>query len=179
LNGRGIWLPYSHSLTGLNPAHVLHRTEERAMPIPKTRDIEHQYFIHAPREKVFRAITDPEWLVKWLADRAELESRRGGAYLLGWNNGPTHTGTVLGFKQGSHLSLGWGWPGVELKGTVLKLSVSTMGDGTLFRIEHLGFPRQGKWVDLYGGAEWGWTYFAMNLKSVLEHGHDLRSEFDG
>jgi hypothetical protein len=52
-------------------------------------------------------------------------------------------------------------------------------DGTLLTVEHTGFPRGEEWVELYGGTEWGWTYFAMNLKSVLESGHDLRSPSDG
>lgn len=41
------------------------------------------------------------------------------------------------------------------------------------------FPREEKWTAPYGGAEWGWAYFAINLKSVPETGQDLRSERDG
>jgi hypothetical protein len=68
---------------------------------------------------------------------------------------------------------------VELDGTILSLSVRAKFGGTLLQIEHTGFPKAERWTDLYGGAEWGWTYFAMNLKSLLENGHDLRSRHDG
>ena len=145
----------------------------------ETRAVSHQYFIRTPAQRTFDAVTNPGMLVKWLADKAELTLRKGGSYRLGWNGGPTHTGTVLEFEPGKSIALSWDWPDVALHGTVFKLSVEPKDDGSLLIVEHSGFPRAEKWADLYGGAEWGWTYFAVNLKSVLETGHDLRSHYDG
>ena len=145
----------------------------------RSRSVNHQYFIRASPRRTFDALTDPKTLVKWLADRAEISPRKGGSYLLGWKDGPTHTGTVLEFRPGKRIALAWEWPGVPLKGTVFRLSVAPKGRGSILSIEHTGFPKDAKWTDLYGGAEWGWTYFALNLKSVLETGHDLRSKYDG
>lgn len=144
-----------------------------------TRALSHQYFIRASPDAVFRALSDPSWLTRWLCDRAEISLRTGGTYLLAWNGGPTHTGKVVEFRPGARLALTWNWPGVDLEGTVFSLGVQPAEHGTLFQIEHAGFPRLEQWTDLYGGAEWGWTYFAMNLKSVLETGRDLRSPQDG
>jgi uncharacterized protein YndB with AHSA1/START domain len=144
-----------------------------------TRAVNHQYFIRASPDRTFNALTDPALLVKWFADRAEITPRKGGTYRLSWNGGPTHTGTILGFVPGKSIALSWEWPGVALKGTVFTLSVEPKDDGSLLTVDHSGFPMVEKWTDLYGGAEWGWTYFAMNLKSVLENGHDLRSHHDG
>jgi len=149
------------------------------MSPPNTRAVSHQYFIRAPPEKVFAAITDPKWLVRWLADHAEISPRKGGRYSLGWKDGPTHRGTILEFVPGKSITFAWKWPGVDLRGTKFKLSVEAKDDGAMLRVDHTGFPRLAKWVDLYGGAEWGWTYFALNLKSVLERDHDLRSRYDG
>ena len=149
------------------------------MATPTRRSVNHQYFVRAKPDAVFRAITDPKWLTRWLCDRAVLVPQKGSKYLLGWNNGPTHTGSIVAFREGQRVALAWTWPGVELRGTVLSLSVKATEGGTVLDVEHSGFPRSEKWTDIYGGAEWGWTYFAMNLKSVLEHGHDLRSELDG
>lgn len=149
------------------------------MSLAKTRALSHQYFIRAPPEKVFAAISEPAGLVGWLADHAEISPRKGARYTLGWKDGPTHTGTILDFVPGKTITFAWEWPGVDLRGTKFKLSVEPKEDGTLLSVDHTGFPQLAKWVDLYGGAEWGWTYFAMNLKSVLEHGHDLRSKYDG
>jgi uncharacterized protein YndB with AHSA1/START domain len=98
---------------------------------------------------------------------------------MAWKDGPTHTGTITEFRPGELIAFAWAWPGVELQGTVFALSVAAKDQGTLLTVEHRGFPQDPKWTDLYAGAEWGWTYFAMNLKSVLENGHDLRSSYDG
>ena len=143
------------------------------------RAVGHQYLIRATPEKTFDALVNPAMLVKWLADRAELSARKGGSYRLGWTDGPTHTGKLLEYDPGRSITLSWEWPGVALRGTTLRLSVEPKDGGSLFAIEHSGFPKLDEWTDLYGGAEWGWTYFAMNLKSVLETGHDLRSRLDG
>ncbi len=149
------------------------------MATKNQRSVDHQYFIRATPDAVFRAITDPQWLTRWLCDRAEISPKKGGRYLLAWNEGPTHSGSIIDFRAGHRIALAWTWPGVKLQGTVFSLSVETKDDGTILRVEHTGFPRLERWTDLYGGAEWGWTYFALNLKSVLEKGHDLRSRYDG
>jgi uncharacterized protein YndB with AHSA1/START domain len=149
------------------------------MATENARSVSHQYFIAASPEAVFRALTDPQWLTRWLCDRAEISPAKGSQYSLGWNDGPTHTGTVVGFVPGHRIDLAWSWPGVDLQGTVLSFAVEPKDQGSLFRVEHSGFPTLEQWTELYGGAEWGWTYFALNLKSVVEHGHDLRSKYDG
>jgi uncharacterized protein YndB with AHSA1/START domain len=143
------------------------------------RSVNHQYFIGAAPNAVFRALTDPQLLTRWLCDRAELSPKKGGTYLLAWNDGPTHTGTIVDFRDGQRIAFAWTWPGVKLQGTVFSLSIEARDGGSLLTVRHSGFPRLEQWTELYGGAEWGWTYFAMNLKSVLEHGHDLRTEGDG
>ncbi len=144
-----------------------------------TRAIDHQYFIRAPPAAVFKSITEAEWLTRWLCDHAELDHEKGGRYSLGWKDGPTHTGAIVDFAPGRGFALEWSWPGVDLEGTVFSLYVEPKEGGSLLRVGHTGFPRSESWTDLYGGAEWGWTYFVMNLKSVLENGHDLRSRHDG
>ncbi len=144
-----------------------------------TRSVSHQYFIRASPKRVFKAITDSKWLVRWLSDFAQITAKKDGQYELGWDNGPQHSGTILEFIPGKSMTLSWEWEGIELQGTKFKLSVRKKGNGSILKVEHLGFPIQDKWNNLYGGTEWGWAYFAMNLKSLLESGHDLRSKYDG
>jgi uncharacterized protein YndB with AHSA1/START domain len=146
----------------------------------RTRTLRNQYFVRASPKKVFRAITEPKRLTRWLCDTAELSPRKGGRFSLGWTDGPTHQGKLLEFVRGRSVTFGWTWPGLdEVPVTRFKLSVEPKGKGTLLRVTHAGIPSGEKWTDLYAGAVWGWTYFAMNLKSVLETGEDLRSRFDG
>ncbi len=149
------------------------------MTSKKTRSVNHQYFIRASPKRVFKAFTDSKWLVRWLSDNAEISPHKGGRYSIGWKNGPQHSGTILNLVPGMSLTLSWEWKGVGLHGTKFNLSVEAKGKWSLLKVEHSGFPIEEGWTDLYVGAVWGWTYFAMNLKSVLETGCDLRSKYDG
>jgi uncharacterized protein YndB with AHSA1/START domain len=136
-------------------------------------------FIHASPKRVFKWISTPERIPRWLSDSASLTGRKGGSYALGWDGGPTHTGRVLEFTRGVGLTLSWQWPGKEKLGmTKLRLSIEPKDDGTVLRFTHSGFQKTGEWPELYEGAIRGWTYFMMNLKSVLERQHDLRSPYD-
>lgn len=149
------------------------------MSPPPTRTVSHQYFIRASPKRVFAAVTKPVWITKWLCNEAQIDGRKGGRYALAWKDGPRHSGTIIEFDPDRCITFSWAWEGVKLKGTRLRLSVKPSRGGSLLLMEHSGFPRKAEWVDLYAGAEWGWTYFAMNLKSVLETGTDLRSKCDG
>jgi uncharacterized protein YndB with AHSA1/START domain len=145
----------------------------------KTRTLSLPTFIHASPKRVFKWISEPKRLRRWLSDSAALSARRGGRYSLGWDGGPTHSGKVLEFARGRGYSLSWQWPGKEALGvTKLRLSVSSKADGTVLRFIHSGFRTTGEWAELYEGAVRGWTYFMMNLKSVIESDHDLRSPYD-
>jgi uncharacterized protein YndB with AHSA1/START domain len=145
----------------------------------KTRTIRLRAFIHASPTKVFKAVSEPELLSRWLLDHATISPRKGGRFTFTWEDGPTHTGTVLQFVPGRRIALSWQWPGMEdLLVTKLAFSVEPKNRGTVLTLTHSGFPEQKRWVDLYGGAIQGWTYFLMNLKSFLDHGADLRSPYD-
>ena len=41
--------------------------------------------IKATPEEVFRAITDPEQIVKWFAPYARVDPRVGGEYVISWD----------------------------------------------------------------------------------------------
>lgn len=144
-----------------------------------TRTIRLRAFIRASPTKVFQAVSEPALLARWMLDHATISLRKGGRYTFGWDGGPTHTGTVLSFIPGRRIALSWQWPGMEDQlVTRLAFSVAPKKPGTVLTLTHTGFPKQERWVDLYGGAIQGWTYFLMNLKSFLDHGHDLRSPYD-
>jgi uncharacterized protein YndB with AHSA1/START domain len=149
------------------------------MSSTQTLKVDRQFFVHASPRKVFEAISTPRGLASWMVVRAELPARTGAPYELEFDGGWRHQGIVQQFHAGRSIALTWAWDGVPLKGTVLTLSVRAKSGGALFRLVHRGIPREKKWMDLYGVTEWGWTYYGMNLKSVLEARHDLRSRWDG
>ena len=144
-----------------------------------TRTVERAFFVRASPSNVYRAISTPKGLVSWMVVRADLPREVGARYELEFDGGWVHQGTVRRIQPGRSITLTWAWEGVPVKGTTLTLAVRPRRGGAMFSFLHRGFPREPKWTDLYAGAERGWTYYGMNLKSVLETGHDLRSRWDG
>jgi uncharacterized protein YndB with AHSA1/START domain len=144
-----------------------------------TLRVDREFFVRASPKKAFAAISTPEGLATWMVVRAVLPSEPGAEYELEFDGGWRHRGIVRGFRRGRSISLTWAWEGVPLTGTVFTLSVRPKTGGAVVRLVHTGIPREPKWIDLYGVTEWGWTYYGMNLKSVLENDHDLRSRWDG
>jgi uncharacterized protein YndB with AHSA1/START domain len=142
--------------------------------------VEHTYQFAVPPAKVFAALTQPKQLARWFVAKAEVELREGGAYRLTWGPGVSMKGTVKSVTAPSKLIVGWH---DKLRGgrsfdTVARFRLRKKGRGTILTVTHEGF-RSGKgWIWLYGQVQSGWAYYLLNLKSVLEHGIDLRSPED-
>jgi uncharacterized protein YndB with AHSA1/START domain len=146
---------------------------------PRTLSIEHRYFIGAPPTKVFRALTDPGWLTRWFLVGARIKPEAGTRYSFRWRGGYAHTADVVEAVPNRRLTLSWpNRVGRVTKITRVTFGLSRKGHGTLLRLRHVGYPTARAWLPTYGATESGWAYFLTNLKSVLEHGYDLRSPHD-
>ncbi|MGP8078385.1 MAG: SRPBCC family protein [Thermoplasmata archaeon] len=142
----------------------------------KSLTIRQVYQVKAPVKAVFRALTEPAGLVTWFLAKAKLEPRRGGSYEFTWQGGYRHRGKVLDYVKNRRLSLTW--PTRRLGDTRVTFTLRRAGAGTRIEIRHTGYQRTDAWLEMYGGTQSGWAYFFVNLKSVLEHGHDLRTPGD-
>jgi uncharacterized protein YndB with AHSA1/START domain len=139
-------------------------------------EIEQTYFVKASATKVFRALSDPKVLTTWFLAEARLEREKGGSYDFKWEEGYHHSGKVLDLVLNKKLSLSWpNKAGGKSVTTRVTFTLRRKGRGTLIRIRHEGYPRRDPWIEVYGGTQSGWAYYFTNLKSVLEHGYDLRS----
>jgi uncharacterized protein YndB with AHSA1/START domain len=141
--------------------------------------IDQQYYFEAPVGDVFNALTEPEELVKWFLGSARIRPVERTNYTFTWKGGSEHTGEVLKVVPNRNLVLSW--PN-KIKGRLYPTQVSftlvRRGKGTLLKLKHTGFKDGDDWVWLFGAVQSGWTYFLMNLKSVIEQGRDLRSKYD-
>ncbi len=146
----------------------------------KSRTLKQGVFIQAPPDKVFRALIEPRLLRRWFVQSAALSPRTGGNYTFTWHGGYKHAGKVMNYAKDKTLSLSW--PAVlngKLLGTTrATFRVKPKSNGTILELTHSGFKSGTQWVDFYGAVCSGWAYFLTNLKSVLQHGRDLRSSLD-
>ena len=70
--------------------------------------------IEAPAADVFGALTAPKQLDLWIAEHAQVELRKGGAYRFGWvaaDGAPLGPTQIADFAPGERLAHDWCWPG--------------------------------------------------------------------
>lgn len=142
--------------------------------------IEQTFYYAASPKKVFAALTEPKRLATWFLQDAEVELRPGGPFRFTWRGGYTMKGKVRAVRSPGRLELAWTdrFSGGKVFKTVARFDLRKRGPGTLLKLTHSGFKGGRRWVALYGAIESGWAYYLTNLRSVLEHGTDLRSELD-
>jgi uncharacterized protein YndB with AHSA1/START domain len=146
----------------------------------KISAIKQTYYYAVPPDRVYAAFTDPVELVKWFPDKAEISPKKGGGFRLSWRNGYTMRGKVLSVEPAKKLQLAWvdRFEGGKVFETEARFTFTKKGKGTQLALTHRGFKSGKRWVALYGGIQSGWAYYLTNLRSVLEHGIDLRSDRD-
>jgi uncharacterized protein YndB with AHSA1/START domain len=146
----------------------------------KVPSLEQTYLIGAPPAKVFAALTRPRDLSRWFVESAVVELREGGAYRLTWSTEFSMKGKVRSFSAPTKLVLDWHdrMPDGKTFDTVARFKLRKRGKGTVLTVTHEGFRSGKAWVRMFGGVSSGWAYYLQNLKSVLEHGTDLRNETD-
>jgi uncharacterized protein YndB with AHSA1/START domain len=83
---------------------------------------------------VWRALTDPGQLARWLAVSAELEPQVGGRIELRFD-GDTATGEILRFDPPAHLAFSWRESSAAFASRV-DIELSPDGDGTTLELRH-------------------------------------------
>lgn len=144
--------------------------------MPEEFAIEQSYYFHTPPKRVFEALTDPKLLVEWFLSKARVEPAEGGSYAFDWIGGYHMVGKVEAYEESKSVSYSWHdkLDGGRIADTTASFDVSEKGDGTLLRLRHTGFTDPEHFAEC--SSRWG--YFLTNMKSVLDHGVDLRSEYD-
>jgi uncharacterized protein YndB with AHSA1/START domain len=138
------------------------------------------FFYRTTPRRLYRALTDPDEIVGWFLAKAEMPLRKGAPYRFEWAGGYSHTGRVLEVVPDRRLTLEWpNGSGTQRFTTRVTFSLRRAGRGTFLTVSHSGFPRTPVGIEQYGGTQSGWAYYLLNLRSVLERGHDLRSPRDG
>ena len=99
--------------------------------------------IAAPREVVWRFLTEPDRLVQWKGSAADLDPRPGGIYRCVISAQAVAVGEYVTVSPYDEVSFTWGWEGDELlpPGTsTVRITLAEVDDGTHVRLEHTGLP---------------------------------------
>jgi uncharacterized protein YndB with AHSA1/START domain len=134
-----------------------------------TRTFEHALTVDAPRDRVFRALTDADELKRWWITDGISEPRTGGRFRYEWkmadpSNDHVQEGTYDEVVAGERVA--YPWSGGESQVTI---TLSDSAGATRVSLVHAGITAD------YERYEQGWQGFLANLKSVLEGGADNRA----
>ena len=140
---------------------------------PQTTSLQISRIFAAPREKVFRAWTDPKTLKLWFGPpgykttSAEVDLRLGGGFRLTLQkpNGDTVSafGTFREIRPSERLVCSWNWDYNDIGETILTLEFRDAGGETELILSHERFPT----IEQRDGHNTGWTGCFDKLEEFL------------
>ena len=121
---------------------------------------------HSPA-KVWRALTDPELLVRWLLPVVGFELTPGAAFTLQAPPQPGWDGKVgcKVIEVEAQAKLSYSWVVGELD-TIVTFTLAPSARGTRLSLVHSGFAPTQK--QNFGGARYGWRMMGDRLVDLLD-----------
>ena len=116
--------------------------------------------IHAPVEEVFRHLTDPAAMIRWMGQHAALDPTPGGTFNIDINGIPVR-GRYLTVDPPRRVVVTWGIAGSQdlpPGSTQVEFTLEPTGTGTRLRLIHRNLPEAQ--APAHGT---GWTHFLGRL----------------
>jgi uncharacterized protein YndB with AHSA1/START domain len=131
--------------------------------------------IHAPPERVFRALTNADELARWWVSSAETDPRTGGDYVLRFefeDAARNHTFSGRYEQVDDNERVRYPWNG-EFGETTVEFALRPGDGGTELRLLHFGWSDEANEDrQMY---DQGWRFFLDNLERYLTGGDDQRA----
>jgi len=134
--------------------------------------------IKSPRNRVFKALTQADELMRWFPTRSESDLRPGGKYKLTWefanaNENGSQEGEYVEVIPNEKVSYTWTADDIP---TLVTFELKETSDETIVELNHSTDQNDADENKLQEDHANQWGFFLMNLKSYLEAGADLRKE---
>jgi uncharacterized protein YndB with AHSA1/START domain len=149
--------------TGTEPTPIEANRQE-----PGTRSAEGRIAIDASPERVWRALTDAQELMRWFPLDARVEPGPDGSIFMSWKNEFASTMKILIWDPSRHLRTGWSFHEAEAPAQVTDYRIESTGGSTLLRVVTSGFPLDESWDGWVEGTVRGWAFELYSLKHYLE-----------
>ena len=139
------------------------------MASTETIQIQRELQIDASPETVWAFLVDPERIVRWMGDHAELEPQPGGLYLV--HVVPSHIarGEFVELDPPHRVVFTWGWEGndatpstVPPGSSTIEIELEARDGGTFLRFTHRDLPN-----DESGASHGvGWDHYLSRLAAA-------------
>jgi uncharacterized protein YndB with AHSA1/START domain len=124
--------------------------------------------LNAPLQEVFRHLTDPAAMIRWMGQHAILEPAAGGAFEIDINGVPVR-GRYLEIDPPRRVVVSWGVAGsadLPPGATEVEFTLTAIAGGTRLRLVHRNLPPDQ--ASIHGV---GWRHFLGRLSQATA-GHD-------
>jgi uncharacterized protein YndB with AHSA1/START domain len=140
------------------------------MEIPD--EVRRELVIKAPRDRVWRALTEADQLTRWFPDKAaEVDLRPGGNAVLEWDEAKAEA-VVDVVEPPGRLVFRWRPEGLGRPFTTVSFTLEELGDGdsTRVRLVESGFASLPDQIETQSqkGNDEGWAHELQELKEYLE-----------
>ena len=106
-----------------------------------SREVTLEIRIAASLATVFALLTEPQQMVKWLAELVEADAQPGGIFRLAQPGGPTIEGIYLEVIADRKIVFTWGGvEGLKPGQSTVEIVLEPDGAGTLLRLRHFDLP---------------------------------------
>ena len=142
-----------------------------------SEQIQHTIAVKASREKVFKALTDADELMRWFPSQVESDPRPRGAFRYEWK---FQDESQNGLQEGQYLEveeyekIRYPWEAGPLA-TEVVFELSETGDGTQVDLRHSGWKSDAEFEEIRELHDRVWGGYLNNLKLYLEEGGDVRA----
>ena len=142
-----------------------------------SEQIQHTITVKASREKVFKALTDADELMRWFPSQVKSDPRPGGAFRYEWK---FQDESQNGLQEGQYLEveeyekIRYPWEAGPLA-TEVVFELSETGDGTQVDLRHSGWKSDAEFEEIRELHDRVWGGYLNNLKLYLEEGGDVRA----
>jgi uncharacterized protein YndB with AHSA1/START domain len=126
--------------------------------------VEQEVLIAAPPELVFSYFTDPELYARWMGREATLDPRPGGIYRCVVHDTATVRGEYVLVEAPRRVVFTWGFEGgesVPAGSSDVSVTLTSVPEGTLLRLVHIGLPHPA-----LSGHDQGWAGYLAQLAAA-------------
>jgi uncharacterized protein YndB with AHSA1/START domain len=127
--------------------------------------------IKASPEQVFSFLSQHDKFLRWMGRTLEIDARPGGIFRLDPNGKEIIRGEFLEVAPPHRIVFTWGFEVGDMDAppgsTVVELTLTPDGDGTILRLMHRDLPREG---DVRPRHAAGWTHHLGRLQIAAEGG---------
>ena len=144
------------------------------------RDVRARVYVSAPMDRVYKAWATVAGLERWFPARARMLSpegrdlgregmaEEGGRYTWTWADGTREEGSFLEADNSTRLRFTFG------RDVIVSVQLMVTSRGVLVDVQQHAQRSDAENLALALEHSSAWTFHLANLKSVLEHGNDLR-----